>query len=83
MRSTKLTDRIEALEQRLDSVPRDLRCATDEQLRCLVLEGIADLEREDPDALCPELGRTYGELLIVLREALSEIASGPDALPPP
>ena len=69
----RLRDRIKVLEQRRDTVPRDLRCATDEELREMVRAGIADMEREDPDAMCRALGRTYGELLLVMHEALAEI----------
>jgi len=71
----KLSERIEALESAAAiRLPDDLRCATDEQLKHVLREGIRELEQLPPDAQVPDFPerRTVAEVLAILREALGE-----------
>ena len=75
MRSRRIEERIAALEAaHAIQVPADLREASDEQLRRVVLEGIRELKQLDPAAQAPGFPErlTASEALLILREALGD-----------
>ena len=70
----RLRDRIKVLDDaRISIRPADLRGASNEQLKRVVQEGIRGLEQQDPDAPSGVPGRTNGEVLAILRDALEDV----------